>query len=59
MAKETQDSEILACEVCLTEIPESVNVSAEADDYVVHYCGLECYRLWLEQQMQPDNSEGS
>lgn len=34
------------CEVCLKEIPRSEAVNAEAEDYVVHFCGLDCYRAW-------------
>jgi Domain of unknown function (DUF3330) len=34
------------CEVCLKEIPRSEAVNAEATDYVVHFCGLDCYRTW-------------
>lgn len=45
----TQD-DLIACEICLTEIPGTVSGNAEADEYVVHYCGLECYELWRAQQ---------
>jgi len=34
------------CEVCLKEIPRAEGVNAEAEDYVVHFCGLDCYRAW-------------
>jgi hypothetical protein len=37
----------IACEVCLKEIPESQARHAEAGDYVMQFCGLECYRLWV------------
>jgi hypothetical protein len=43
-----QDS-VLTCEVCLEEIPESGSYSDETSDYVRHFCGLECYRLWREK----------
>jgi hypothetical protein len=36
----------IACEICLKEIPRSEAVNAEAEDYVVHFCGLDCYRAW-------------
>ena len=39
----------VACEVCLKEIPESQARHAEAGDYVMQFCGLECYRLWRER----------
>ena len=46
--KSTQD-EIVSCEVCLKEIPISEAKNEEATDYVVHFCGLDCYAKWKEQ----------
>ena len=37
---------IVPCEVCLKEIPRSEALNAEAEDYVAHFCGLDCYRAW-------------
>ena len=34
------------CEVCLKEIPQSEAKSAEAIDYVLYFCGLDCYERW-------------
>lgn len=49
---------IVACEVCLKEIPESVAMNSEADDYTQHFCGIECYNKWrgskAHQQDVPD-----
>jgi len=39
----------LTCTVCQHEIPESEAVIAEAVDYVVHFCGLDCYQRWRNQ----------
>jgi len=36
----------VACSVCLTEIPESVAMSSEADEYTQYFCGIECYTQW-------------
>lgn len=41
-----REPEHVACEVCLKEIPESVALSSEADEYTQHFCGLECYQQW-------------
>jgi hypothetical protein len=39
----------LSCEVCMKEIPaDSVNVT-DAQDYVHHFCGLECLDAWQKQ----------
>lgn len=39
----------IQCGVCLKEIPVSEAKSAEAADYVRHFCGLACYDLWRKQ----------
>ena len=40
--------EKVACEVCMKEIPRSEAKVEEAADYVVHFCGLECYEKWQQ-----------
>ncbi len=42
--------EPVKCEVCLKEVPASEAKSAEANDYVMHFCGLECYQQWQQQE---------
>lgn len=37
---------VIACEVCLTEIPSSVAKSHEGADYVHYFCGEHCYVKW-------------
>lgn len=39
----------VACSVCLTEIPESVAMSSEADEYTQHFCGITCYTQWRDE----------
>ncbi|MGA7800030.1 MAG: DUF3330 domain-containing protein [Gammaproteobacteria bacterium] len=36
------------CETCLKEVPRSEATSAEADDYVGYFCGIECFQQWRE-----------
>lgn len=36
----------VSCKMCLKEIPKSEAKSAEAIDYVLYFCGLECYAKW-------------
>ena len=40
----------VACDVCLAEIPESVAMSSEGDEYTQHFCGIECYDKWRDAQ---------
>lgn len=52
-AQYTED-ELIACEICLKEIPVSEAKSEEASEYVAHYCGLECYAIWKAQQQKDE-----
>ena len=38
------------CGTCMKEVPLSEAKSAEAEDYVVHFCGLECYEQWIKHR---------
>ena len=40
--------EAVKCEVCLKEVPLSEAHVPEAEDYVVSFCGLECYDKWIK-----------
>lgn len=39
----------VSCDVCQHEIPLSAAISPESSDYVVYFCGLECYEKWRNQ----------
>jgi hypothetical protein len=41
--------EKVACDVCLKEIPRSEAEIEEASDYVLYFCGLDCYEKWRER----------
>ncbi|MBS0484760.1 MAG: DUF3330 domain-containing protein [Proteobacteria bacterium] len=49
----------MACAVCLKEIPLSEATSVKATDYIVYYCGLECYDQWKKQEEQAISAEKS
>ena len=40
---------MVACDICLKEVPASEVKNCEATDYVRHFCGLECYEKWRMQ----------
>jgi len=45
--KQSTDSwELVECEVCLKEIPTSEAKCDEVNDYVLYFCGLECFDKW-------------
>ena len=49
----------VACEICMKEIPQSEAMVAEATDYVLHFCGLECYAKWKARDEKPKQAGGS
>lgn len=52
-----KEPEHVACEVCMKQIPKDVATSAEGEEYVVHFCGLECYTKWQQSTGQHDNKK--
>lgn len=38
------------CRVCGKEVPRDEAKSAEGEDYVVHFCGYDCYEKWRKGQ---------
>lgn len=42
------------CDICQREIPRSEALVPEAGDYVVFFCGLECYGKWKSQLASPE-----
>ena len=52
----------LTCAVCLKEVPpDAINVT-DAQDYVHHFCGLNCLEAWQKQaaiRQQAGPEEGS
>ncbi len=47
-------SEQISCEVCHKEIPLSEAASFEVEDYMVYFCGLECYSTWKQRSVAPE-----
>jgi YHS domain-containing protein len=43
---------VVACEVCLTEIPSSVAKSHGGEEYVHYFCGEHCYVQWKELEQE-------
>lgn len=46
---ERADKTHVTCEMCLREVPASEAAVAEATDYVLYFCGLDCYETWKRQ----------
>jgi len=39
----------VSCEACMRQIPSEEAYRAEAEDYVLWFCGLDCYTAWKEE----------
>ena len=50
------ESDKVACEVCLMEIPRDLARSDEATGYVHYFCGESCYAKWKESGLQADKT---
>ena len=47
------EDKMIACSVCMKEIPASEAMVDEAAEYVRYYCGLECFEKWKAQSEPP------
>jgi hypothetical protein len=47
--------ERVACDVCLKEVPKSEAMSPDATEYMVHFCGLDCYEKWKNTKEKRHN----
>ncbi len=49
-SKRSAAPETVPCAVCHREIPVSEAKSEEAVDYVLYFCGMDCYAKWKKQE---------
>lgn len=49
---------VLACDICLEEVPYDSAGLADVQDYVHHFCGLDCLEQWQRQAAQGGRQEG-
>ena len=45
-----EEPEVLACQICMKEVPKDLSKSAEGVEYVYHFCGQECFEKWEKQE---------
>lgn len=55
MDSQLPDEPTVRCEVCRKEVPIAEAVMPEVADYVVQFCGLECYAKWRQNGAQGEN----
>ena len=56
MSEQDKTTETVPCEVCLKEVPRSDATTSEVDDYVAHFCGIDCYDKWQKENKEKEQS---
>lgn len=41
-------SQLIDCEACHASIPLSAARVSEGEDYIIYFCGLQCYEKWFK-----------
>lgn len=44
------DANRMSCSVCGREVPPSEAQSVEGEDYMLHFCGLDCFNQWQKRE---------
>jgi hypothetical protein len=52
--EKTSERVLVSCAVCLRDIPYDESSVVEVDDYVMYFCGLECFQVWRKTRRTPD-----
>jgi hypothetical protein len=52
-----KEPEHISCSICMKEIPIDEASSFEAVDYVIHFCGLECFDKWKEKKQSQQEDD--
>jgi len=50
--------ELVSCDIFMKEVPLNETTSPEIEDYIVYFCGLDCYEQWKSQGKKPDGIVG-
>ena len=48
------NDEKIACHVCKTAIPRAAAVHAEGEEYVLHFCTLDCLDYWKKEKEEKE-----
>lgn len=50
---------VFTCATCLKEVPPDSVSLTDAQDYVHHFCGLDCLELWRKRAAAEEGPTGS
>lgn len=51
-----KEEEKISCQVCKKIIPKAAAVHAEGEEYVLHFCNIECMDYWKKEQKEEKES---
>ncbi len=53
----SEHEEKIACHVCKTTIPKAAAVHAEGEEYVLHFCHLDCLDYWKKEEKEKEQEK--
>lgn len=51
----SENEEKIACHVCKKMIPKATAVHAEGEEYVLHFCNLDCLDYWKKEKKEKES----
>jgi hypothetical protein len=55
----TEKEEKIACHICKKMIPKATALHAEGEEYVIHFCDLDCMDYWKKGQKEEKEEKKS
>lgn len=52
-----KEEEKISCHVCKKIIPKAAAMHAEGEEYVLHFCNIECLDFWKKQERKKSEKE--
>ncbi len=52
-----KEEQKIACHVCKKLIPKAAALHAEGEEYVLHFCNIECLDYWKNQEQEKEDQK--
>jgi len=53
----SEKEEKIACHVCKKMIPKATAMHAEGEEYVLHFCNLDCMDYWKKEKKETETKK--
>ena len=50
-----KEEDKISCQVCQKMIPKATAVHAEGEEYVLHFCSIECLDYWKKNKKRKED----